>query len=117
LKGGPSRLWGLSPLAGAIDTAVRTRSTNYETDYVLFALQVRRQHSYYVTATFDGDEFAPRIVETNATAERTQEILPATSLQELEQCERHGPRVSAREQNVCPAPVPGAQSGSPGRPW
>jgi hypothetical protein len=113
VKGGTSRLWGLSPLAAAIDTAVRTRTTNYETDYVLFALPVRRQHSYYVTATFDGDEFAPRVVETNAAAERTQEIFPAASLQELELCKRHGPRISAEEQDVCAAPVPV----SPARPW
>jgi hypothetical protein len=115
VQGGASRLWGLSLLAGAVDTAVRTRTTNYETGYVLFALQVRRQHSYYVTATFDGDEFAPRIVETNAAAERTQEVLPAASLQELEQCKRHGPRISAEEQSVCAAPA--IVSESPGRPW
>src|SRR3954463_4977479 len=53
VQGGASQLWGIGPLWGPIDTAVRTRTTNYETGYVLFALQVRREHSYYVTATFD----------------------------------------------------------------
>ena len=104
VQGGPSQLWGISPLAAAIDTAVRARTTSYETGYVLFALHVRRQHSYYVTATFDGDQFMPRIVETNASAERTQEIFPARSLQELEGCRRQGPNISASDQEVCAEP-------------
>jgi hypothetical protein len=80
---------------------------------VLFALQVRREHSYYVTATFDGDEFIPRIVESNAAAERTREVLPARSMEELEQCKQQGPRISASEQDVCAAPV----HEPPARPW
>ena len=105
LHGGPSRLWGISPLAAAIDTMSRTESTHYGTDYVLFALQLHRQHSYYVTATFDGDQFMPRIVETNPASERTREILPARSLQELDECKAHGPTISADEQGVCLAPA------------
>jgi len=112
VHGGTSRLWGLSPLAGAVDTMARTHTSHYETGYVLFALPVRRQHGYYVTATFDGDEFMPRIIETNAASERTREILPAASPQELEQCKARGPRLSADDQDVC-----GAQAVPPSQPF
>lgn len=113
VRGGVSQLWAFSPIAGAVDTAVSTHSTHYETGYVLFAAPLRRERSYYVTATFDGDEFMPRIIETNAAEERTREIFPATSLQELERCKAQPPSPSASEQEVCYVP----QDDSPVRQW
>ncbi len=105
VRGGLSQLWAINPLAAGIDTAARSHTSHYETGYVLFALQLQKKHGYYVTATFDGDKFMPRIVETNAAAERTREVFPASSLQELERCKAKGPSVSASEQDVCAAPV------------
>ena len=113
VRGGGSQLWAFSPIAGAVDTAVSTHSTRYETGYVLFALPLRRERNYYVTATFDGDRFMPRIVETNAAEERTSEILPAGSMQELERCKAQAPSVSASEQEVCAVPL----NQSPERKW
>jgi hypothetical protein len=111
---GGSSFWGLGTGA-AIDALAQGRihESEYETGYVPFALQLHPQHSYYVTATFDGDKFMPRIVETNAAAERTREISPARSLEELEQCKAHGPKVSAADQDVCRAPAPATA----GRSW
>jgi hypothetical protein len=113
VRGGVSQLWAFSPIAGAVDTAVSTHSTRYEIGYVLFALPLRRERNYYVTATFDGDKFMPRIVETNAAEERTSEILPAGSMQELERCKAQAPSVSASEQEVCAVPL----NQSPERKW
>jgi hypothetical protein len=98
---GASSLWGVSPLAAAIDTAARTRTSHYETGYVAFALQLRARHTYYVTATFDGDQFWPRIIEVNAAAERTREILPARSTQELDACKARGPKTDDIDETVC----------------
>lgn len=91
----------IAAAAALLDAAGHTHAAHYETGYVPFALPVRSQHSYYVTATFNGDEFTPRILELNADQERTQEIFPARSLQDLEQCKAHGPAVSADDQDVC----------------
>lgn len=83
---GASSLWGISWAAAALDTATRIHSSKYETDYVPFAVTLRPGHRYYVTATFDGDVFSPRIVELNANAERTLEVLPAASVDEVKAC-------------------------------
>jgi hypothetical protein len=85
---GASRLWGISPLAAAIDTATRIENTHYESTFVPFALQLVSNRHYYVTATFNGDFFTPRILELNAENERTLEILPPTSADELARCRR-----------------------------
>jgi hypothetical protein len=100
---GASPLWGVSLLAGAIDTATRVHTARYETGYVPFALPLRNHHNYYVTATFNGDEFMPRIVELNAASERTREILPATSVEELEKCKAHSPLLD-EDDAVCQTP-------------
>lgn len=102
---GASSLWGVSPLAAAVETAARTHTSSYETGYIPFALQLRRHHTYYVTATFDGDEFIPRIVELNAGAERTREILPARSAQELELCKTQSPGDREARDLVCTGPA------------
>jgi hypothetical protein len=108
---GRSAAWVLSPwssiaaAAALLDAAGQTHSAHYETGYVPFALPVRSKHSYYVTATFNGDEFTPRILELNADQERTQEIFPARSRQDLEQCRAHGPAVTADDQDVCAIPA------------
>jgi hypothetical protein len=104
---GASSLWGVSPVAALIDTAARTETSHYETGYVPFALQLRSQHTYHVTATFDGDEFRPRIIEMNAAAERTREILPARSTQELDACKSYS--TQDIEDVICTEPV--AKSG------
>jgi hypothetical protein len=100
---GVSSLWGISPLAAAVDTATKVKSSHYETGYVPFALHVRPQHSYHVTATFDGDEFMPRIIELNAAAERTREIFPLRSKQQLDSCKAHS-RSSKSIEAVCGEP-------------
>jgi hypothetical protein len=102
---GASSLWGISPVAAAIDTASRTQTSHYETGYVPFALQVRSHYDYHITATFDGDEFRPRIVELNAAAERTREILPLRSTQELDSCGNRGPGAQDIADVVCTVPV------------
>jgi hypothetical protein len=98
---GASSLWGISPLAAAIDTASNVQSSSYETGYFPFALQLRNQHTYQITATFDGDQFWPRIVELNSAAERTREILPARSPQELEICKTGRPGAGDIAKVVC----------------
>jgi len=108
---GASSLWGLSPAAALIDTAVRTETSHYETGYVPFALQLRSEHTYHVTATFDGDEFKPRILELNAAAERTREILPVRSSQELDSCKTRSPGAESIDDVVCSAPAPVADTG------
>lgn len=102
---GASSLWGLSPVAAAIDTATRTHTSHYETGSVPFALQVRSQRAYHVTATFDGDRFMPRIVELNAAGERTREILPLRSTQELDSCKAHSPAAEDIDDTVCREPA------------
>jgi hypothetical protein len=80
---------GFELISGVVavgDAAAKSHSAHYESDLAPFALWVRSQYSYYVTATFDGDQFMPRIVELDANQQRIREILPARSLQELEQC-------------------------------
>lgn len=88
---GASSLWGISPLAAGIETAARTETSTYETGYARFALQLRNQHTYHVTATFDGDWFFPRILELNDAGERTREIRPVRTNQELDACKAKGP--------------------------
>jgi hypothetical protein len=83
---GSSRLWSLSLLAGAVDTASRVHEAHYESDFVPFALLTRREYTYYVTSTFTGDEFIPRVVELNPAGERIREIRPAKSTKELDAC-------------------------------
>jgi hypothetical protein len=102
---GASSLWGVSPVAAAIDTASRTHTSHYETGYVPFAVQLRGQHTYYVTATFDGDEFRARVVELNAAAERTREFLPVRSAQELDSCRARSPGAQDIGDVVCTVPV------------
>lgn len=98
---GTSSLWGISPLAAGIETAASVKSSHYETGYVPFALQLRRQHTYHVTATFNGDEFMPRIVELNAAAERTREIFPLRAKQELDSCRADSRSAENVDEAVC----------------
>jgi hypothetical protein len=100
---GASPLWGISWAAAALDTATRIHTSKYETDYVPFAVKLQPGHRYYVTATFDGDEFSPRIVELNAKAERTREILPAASVDEVKACKALGAPVKEDGDAVCTA--------------
>jgi len=86
LHGGMSKLWSISLIAGAADTASRVHAAHYESDFVPFALAARKEYTYYVTSTFTGDEFIPRIVELNLAGERVREIKPAKSTQELDAC-------------------------------
>jgi hypothetical protein len=87
LAGGPA-VAGISALAN-------TKKTDYSTGRVPFALRLRNGAQYYVTATFTGDEFLPRIVEQNAAGERISEITPARSQQELEDCRAGKPLAPA----------------------
>lgn len=86
LHGAHSSLWSLSLVAGAVDTASRIHEAHYESDFVPFALVTNKQYAYYVTSTFTGDEFIPRIVELNGAGEKVREIKPAKSVQELDAC-------------------------------
>jgi hypothetical protein len=81
----------VSPVAAVIGfEASRTRAS-YESGRVPFALRVRYPNSYYVTATFTGDQFLPRIIESNAAGERLGQIDPARSDQELADCKAGKP--------------------------
>ncbi|HYJ09593.1 MAG TPA: hypothetical protein VEX18_11305 [Polyangiaceae bacterium] len=82
------------------DLTVHDAATS-ATGYVPFALQLRRQHTYHVTATFDGDQFFPRILELNAAAERTREIVPVRTKQELDSCKAKGPATDDIGEVVC----------------
>jgi hypothetical protein len=81
----------------------KLHTAHYATPYIAFALQLRTGHSYYVTATFNGDEFMPRIIELGSMSERTREILPAASLQELEDCKARTPLLD-EAQAICQWP-------------
>ena len=93
LHGGTGRLWSLSLIVGAVDTASRVHEAHYESEFVPFALLTRRDYTYYVTSTFTGDEFIPRIVELNAAGERIREIKPAKSTKELDACPPAGRKI------------------------
>jgi hypothetical protein len=67
----------------------------YESGSVAFALQVRSNHTYWVTSTFTGDEFIGRIVETNELGERVGAIEPARTAQELSDCVHRNVRAAA----------------------
>jgi hypothetical protein len=75
-----------SPVAGVIEQAAQTTHREYGSGPVPFALNVRKHASYYVTSTFTGDDFLPRIVETDGTGARLQHIDPASSQQALDAC-------------------------------
>lgn len=66
--------------------AAQVRRSAYESDQVAFTLPVRSNHTYWVTATFNGDEFLPRIVESDAAGERIRQIDPSVRLQEINDC-------------------------------
>jgi hypothetical protein len=86
LHGAHSAFWTISPILAVADTADRLHEAHYESEFVPFALVTHKQYAYYVTSTFTGDEFIPRIVELNGAGERVREIKPAKSTQELDAC-------------------------------
>lgn len=64
----------------------RTKRTEYRS-LVRFALPVQQQRLYYVTATFTGDVFLPRIVVMDVSGNKIGEIQPARSQQEVAACQ------------------------------
>jgi hypothetical protein len=63
--------------ASAAATAANTRVTSYETDTpIRFNVPAKPGMKYWVTSTFTGDVFMPRIAVLNAANERVGVILP-----------------------------------------
>ncbi len=94
-KGGLSPLGIMSPLVGVVEQEEnRTRAT-YDSGRVPFALRLRQGNSYYVTATFTGDQFLPRIIESNAVGERLGQIDPVLDDKELDDCRAGRPAAPA----------------------
>jgi hypothetical protein len=91
---GTSPLWAIgvglmSPalvVGAAVDTEKRTHRAHYASVFVPFALATNKQFAYYVTSTFTGDGFIPRIAELNGAGEKVREIKPAKTVQELDAC-------------------------------
>lgn len=75
-----------SPIAGAVEQAAQTTHHEYSSSRIPFALRLRENANYFVTATFTGDEFLPRIVGYDGAGNRLASIEPARSRQELEAC-------------------------------
>jgi hypothetical protein len=76
----------ISPIAGLIEAEANTTYATYDSGRVPFALRIRSPNSYYVTATFTGDQFIPRIIELDAAGERLGQIDPIRSARELADC-------------------------------
>ncbi|HKY39125.1 MAG TPA: hypothetical protein VJN18_24470 [Polyangiaceae bacterium] len=68
------------------------KHSKYESELVPYALEVHEGHEYWVTATFTGDEFLGRIIETKQGGERVGQIEPAQSVQELRDCAARTPK-------------------------
>lgn len=81
----------ISPAAGLIEQAAQTTHRSYRSGAVPFALRLRENANYYVTATFTGDEFLPRVIESDGTGARLQQIEPASSQVELDACRTGAP--------------------------
>jgi len=76
----------LSPVAGVVEQAAQTTHHEYGSSRIPFALRLREGANYFVTATFTGDEFLPRIVGYDGAGNRLLPIEPARSKQELDAC-------------------------------
>jgi len=62
---------------GLAATLANTEQHDYETmKRIRFFIPVRAGSKYWVTATFTGDEFLPRIVESDSSGETTHKFLP-----------------------------------------
>jgi len=80
------------PVAAAAEYVSQTTFAKYQSGLVPFALRARPNASYFVTATFTGDEFLPRIVEKDWTGQKHSQIDPARSPAELDACRAQKPR-------------------------
>lgn len=76
----------LNAMVGAAQIMAAAYHKEYESGTVAFALEVKPKYTYWVTATFNGDEFFGRIVETNEQGERVGQIDPASTSQVLLDC-------------------------------
>jgi hypothetical protein len=90
------------PAVAGVAALANTSKTDYSSGRVPFALRLRNGAQYYVTATFTGDEFLPRIVEQNAAGERIAEITPARTGQELDDCRAGKPPAPAGKASGLP---------------
>ncbi len=62
---------------GLAATLANTEQHDYETmKRIRFLVPVRAGSKYWVTATFTGDEFLPRIVESDSSGETVRKFLP-----------------------------------------
>ena len=76
-------IWGAKKasragLGTSLDASLaNTEQHDYETmQRIRFQIPVRAGRKYWVTATFTGDEFLPRIVESDASGETVRKFLP-----------------------------------------
>lgn len=76
--------------AGAVgmvlDAESKTHRARYDSGPVTFAMRVEPGRTYYVTSTFTGDEFIPRIVVTDAAGARLGALLPTRDETVLAAC-------------------------------
>jgi hypothetical protein len=83
---------------GLAATLANTEQHNYETlKPIRFLIPARAGRNYWVTATFTGDEFLPRIVESDPNGNTVRKFLPD------EPCEG----ASSAPAAALPAPSPG----------
>ena len=80
----------------------QTTRNEYHSSLVPFALRLNARASYFVTATFTGDEFLPRVIVLDAAGNRLGQIDPASGPAELRACGDGKP----------PPPAPAKQSAS-----
>ncbi len=76
----------ISPIAGVVEQAAQTTHHEYGSGRIPFSLRLVENANYFVTATFTGDEFLPRIVGYDAAGNPLPPLEPARSKQELESC-------------------------------
>jgi hypothetical protein len=84
--GGDKVVGFVNPLARVVTSEAKATRAEYHSGAVPFALILRQNASYYVTATFTGDEFLPRIIESNAAGERLGQIDPTSDAAVLQAC-------------------------------
>jgi hypothetical protein len=75
----------VSPVFALAEEEERTHRTEYQA-WARFAIPVEMGRGYFVTATFTGDVFLPRIVVMDVNGNKIGEIQPARSQQEVSGC-------------------------------
>ena len=82
---------------GLAATLANTEQHDYETiKPILFFIPAKPGHKYWVTATFTGDEFLPRVVESDPSGNTVNGFLPEEPCDEARRLQPSMPAASSR---------------------